>query len=80
MKKREGERLGTRQQLIMQCIWDLGGEAIKQDIIERLASVYGITMTRQAINVSTQVLIEKGYLAVTDKVANAYVFTAYSGQ
>ena len=80
MRNREKERLGDKQQLIMQCIWDMGGEGIKQDIIDMLATKYGIHMTRQAINISTQALIEKGYLAVTNKVANAYVFTALISQ
>ena len=80
MRNREKERLGDKQQLIMQCIWDMGGEGIKQDIIDMLAAKYDIHMTRQTINISTQALIEKGYLAVTDKVANAYVFTALISQ
>lgn len=76
MEKNEREQLGYKQQLIMQCIWDMGGEAVKQDLIERLKLKYDISMTRQAMNVSTQVLIDKGYLKVTDKIGNAYVFKA----
>ncbi len=68
--------LTEKQQLIMQCIWDKGGEAIKQDIIRLMEEKYDITMTRQALNMSTQALIEKGYLTVTEKVVNAYVYKA----
>ena len=76
MEKSEQKQLGHKQQLIMQCIWDMGGEAVKQELIDRLKMKYGISMTRQAMNVSVQVLIEKGYLEVADRVGNAYVFKA----
>ncbi len=68
--------LTEKQQLIMQCIWDKGGEAIKQEIISLMEERYDIIMTRQALNMSTQALIEKGYLTVTEKVVNAYVYKA----
>ena len=54
----------------------MGGEAVNQDLIDRLRTKYGISMTRQAMNVSIQVLIDKGYLRVVDRVGNAHVFKA----
>ena len=72
----EKSQLGFKQQLIMQCLWDMGGEAVKQELMDLLKKKYGIAMTRQAMNVSTQVLIEKGYIKVTDRIGNAYVFKA----
>lgn len=44
--------------------------------MDLLKKKYGIAMTRQAMNVSTQVLIEKGYIKVSDRIGNAYVFKA----
>ena len=76
MGKNKQKQLGYKQQLIMQCIWDMGGEAVNQDLIDRLRTKYGISMTRQAMNVSIQVLIDKGYLRVVDRVGNAHVFKA----
>lgn len=72
----EKGELGFKQQLIMQCLWDKGGEAVKQELMDLLEKKYGIIMTRQAMNVSTQVLIEKGYIKVADRIGNAYVFKA----
>ena len=57
-------------------MWDKGGEAVKQELMDLLEKKYGIIMTRQAMNVSTQVLIEKGYIKVADRIGNAYVFKA----
>ena len=76
MEKNEQKQLGHKQQLIMQCIWDMGGEAVNQDLIDRIKRKYGISMTRQAMNVSIQVLIDKGYLRVVDRVGNAHVLKA----
>lgn len=75
-KREKSQQLGYKQQLIMHCIWDMGGEAVNQELIDRIKKNYGISMTRQAMNVSIQVLIEKGYLKVTDRIGNAYVFKA----
>lgn len=76
IEESERKQLGYKQQLIMQCIWDMGGEAVNQDLIERVKRKYGLSMTRQAMNVSIQVLIEKGYLTVAGKAGNAYVLKA----
>lgn len=80
MGRQKTEQLGHKQQMIMQCVWDLGGTATTQEIIERLDRMYGLSLSRQAMNSSTQVLIDKGYLLVTEKIGNAYVFCAQISQ
>lgn len=80
MARKQAEQLGHKQQMIMQCVWDLGGTATTQEIIDRLDQKYRISLTRQAMNSSTQVLIDKGYLMVKEKIGNAYVFCAQISQ
>ncbi|MCD8326885.1 MAG: BlaI/MecI/CopY family transcriptional regulator [Lachnospiraceae bacterium] len=76
MGRVDSKEIGTRQQQIMQCIWEAGGRSTVPEIIERLERKAGIRLTRQAVNTFLLILMEKGFLAQGPKEGKAYIYIA----
>lgn len=70
------EVLGERQQMIMQCIWDIGGPVTIQDIKDRMKARYGFDFSKASINTLVLMLVERGYLTQGKKIHQAFTFVA----
>ncbi len=66
--------IGGRQQMILQCIWDLGGEAIVSQIQERLEEAYDAKITGQGINTTINLLLQKGLLRRERKIHQSFIY------
>ena len=68
------DEIGTRQQMILQCIWDAGGETTVPDIINRLEARYQTHLTGQAVNTFMILLEQKGLVRKEGKVGRSYLY------
>ena len=68
--------IGGRQQMILQCIWDLGGEGIVSQIQEKLEKDYDAKITGQGINTTINLLLKKGLLVREKKIHQSFIYTA----
>lgn len=68
--------IGGRQQMILQCIWDLGGEAIVSQIQERLEKTYDAKITGQGINTTINLLLQKGLIRRERKIHQSFIYEA----
>ena len=66
--------IGGRQQMILQCIWDLGGEAVVSQIQDRLATAYDAKITGQGINTTINLLLQKGLLRRERKIHQSFIY------
>lgn len=72
--------IGGRQQMILQCIWDLGGEAIVSQIQERLEKEYDVKITGQGINTTINLLLQKGLLRRERKIRQSFIYETTMSQ
>lgn len=65
--------LTATEQMIMKCIWKLGGNASVADLLNSLREQYGKTYARTTISVFMSYLRDKGYVTY-EKRSHAYVY------
>lgn len=68
--------LGQRQQMILQSLWENGGEATILQIVDRIEEKCGIRLSCAAINTMILILVDKGLVERTRRISHAYVFRA----
>ena len=68
--------IGTRQQMIMNCIWKRGGQATTQDIMKDLERIYGDTLSNQGINTIVDLLLKKGLVRRSGKSGRFRIYKA----
>ena len=65
--------LTATEQMIMKCLWDLGGNASVADLLGCLEERYNKSYARTTISVFMSYLRDKGYVAY-EKKSHAYVY------
>lgn len=66
--------LGERQQMIMLCVWDIGGSVTIREIIDQMEIKYEVRFSTSSINKLVLTLVDKGYLASGSKRQRACTF------
>ena len=68
--------VGTRQQMIMNCIWTRGGQATTRDIMDDLEQLYGDTLSNQGTNTIMDLLLKKGLVRRAGKAGKFHIYEA----
>ena len=69
-------QIGTRQQMILKCIWKLGGESTIPAITECMQENYNSTLSGQAMNTMLILMTEKGLVERGTRKSHAYQYRA----
>lgn len=68
--------LGHRQQMVMKCVWELGGQATVPQMVEQMEKKYGAKLSNQGMNTMVLMLQEKGMLRRRRKIHQAFIYEA----
>ena len=67
-------QIGTRQQMIMKCLWKLGGEATIPAISDCMMENYGSSLSGQAMNTMLILMAEKGLVERLNRKCHAFLY------
>lgn len=76
MGRIDKEEIGHRQQLVLKCVWSLGGKATVPQIVDLMEEKYGTRLTGQGMNTSVMLLVQKGLLKKGRKIHQAFIYEA----
>ncbi len=72
--------MGKRQRMILKCFWNAGGKMTVPEIQEALKNDYDAPLSRSAINTMVKILIDKGFLRLSQKMRYAYIYEVTMNQ